>query len=71
MIGTILPVDGRKEGIYDINADELRRLFSELTQRTKNVTFVLDSCHSGLALRDADNRSAEVFVQMQDDFGIG
>jgi hypothetical protein len=60
MIGTIVPVDSRTEGVYDINADELRALFGELTGHTKNVTFVLDSCHSGLAFKDvAVARSVE------------
>jgi hypothetical protein len=59
-IGTILPVDSRTTGVFDINADELRGLFDELTQKTKNVTFFLDSCHSGLAFKDvAESRSVD------------
>jgi hypothetical protein len=58
LISTIVPYDSRTAGVYDITADELRGLFSLLTQITKNVTFVFDSCHSGLIMREIRERSA-------------
>ncbi len=61
---TIVPVDSRTLGVYDISDDELNGLFTQLNKKTKNVTFVLDCCHSGTGTRgvalarrvDADNR---------------
>jgi Caspase domain len=44
---TIVPVDSRTAGVYDITDDEINGLFQELTKKTKNVTFILDCCHSG------------------------
>ena len=58
LISTIVPYDSRTEGIFDISADELRGLFSLLSPITKNVTFVFDSCHSGLIMRDILENSA-------------
>ena len=52
-ISTIVPHDSRAEGVFDISADELRGLFSLLAEKTKNVTFIFDSCHSGMLLKDA------------------
>jgi Caspase domain len=57
-ISTIVPHDSRTEGVFDISADELRGLFSRLSPITKNVTFVFDSCHSGLIMRDILENSA-------------
>ena len=48
---TIVPHDARSEGVFDISDDELNGLLNQLTQRTKNVTVILDSCHSGAAAR--------------------
>ncbi|MCK4763992.1 MAG: caspase family protein [Candidatus Aminicenantes bacterium] len=48
---TIVPHDSRTEGKYDIRDDELNGLFNELTKKTKYVTFILDSCHSGSGIR--------------------
>ena len=48
---TILPYDTRTDGVFDILDDELDDLFAELSQYTANVTFILDSCHSGTASR--------------------
>ncbi|MGO9600277.1 MAG: caspase domain-containing protein [Isosphaeraceae bacterium] len=59
-ISTIVPHDSRTEGVYDINADELRGLFSLLAEKTKNVTFIFDSCHSGMALKDVATARARV-----------
>ena len=48
---TIVPHDSRQEGIYDISDDEINGLLNKLTRKTKNVTFILDSCHSGSTAR--------------------
>jgi len=61
-ISTIVPHDSRTEGVYDISADELRGLFSLLTEKTKNVTFIFDSCHSGMALKDVATARARVIA---------
>jgi hypothetical protein len=50
---TIVPQDSRKPGVYDLTDDELNGLLTELTARTKNVTVVLDCCHSGDGTRGA------------------
>ncbi len=54
---TLVPNDSRDpEGkVFDISDDELNELFLELQQKTRNVTFILDSCNSGTALRAAGN----------------
>ena len=59
-ISTIVPHDSRTEGVYDISADELRGLFSLLAEKTKNVTFIFDSCHSGMVLKDVATARARV-----------
>lgn len=46
---TILPVNGRTEGIPDITDDELDEIFSKL--KTPHAVFVFDSCHSGTVTR--------------------
>lgn len=48
---TIVPHDSRTPGKFDIRDDELNGLFTELTKKTKHVTFILDSCHSGSGIR--------------------
>ena len=48
---TLVPYDSRTEGVFDISDDEVNGLLKQLTQKTKNVTFVFDSCHSGAAAR--------------------
>ena len=50
---TIVPHDSRQGGVYDLSDDELNGLLRELSQKTRNVTVILDSCHSGTALRAA------------------
>ena len=50
---TIVPQDSRQGGVFDISDDELNGLLRELSQKTRNVTVILDSCHSGTALRAA------------------
>lgn len=48
---TIVPHDSRTPGVFDINDDELNGLLQQLSEKTKNITFILDSCHSGTATR--------------------
>jgi hypothetical protein len=52
---TIVPYDsGRKSDPgRDITDDEINALLSQLTEKTANVTFIFDSCHSGTAIRGA------------------
>jgi hypothetical protein len=56
---TIVPYDSRDpEGkVFDISGAELHSLLVELAGKTKNVTFILDSCHSGTLVRGARVRS--------------
>ena len=50
---TIVPYDSRDaEGkVFDISGAELHPLLLQLAAKTKNLTFVLDSCHSGTLVR--------------------
>mgnify|MGYP002813284043 FL=1 len=48
---TLVPQDGRTEGVPDIIDDELDAIFARL--RARSVMIVLDSCHSGTATRSA------------------
>jgi caspase domain-containing protein/subtilase family protein len=48
---TIVPQDSRTPGVFDISDDELNALLADLGRKTRNVTFILDSCHSGTASR--------------------
>ena len=50
---TLVPVDSRdpQGKVFDITDDELNDLFEQLSQHTSNITFILDSCHSGTATR--------------------
>ncbi len=48
---TIVPYDSRQGGVVDITDDDLDALLAELTAKTKNVTVILDSCHSGTATK--------------------
>lgn len=48
---TLVPYDSRTEGVFDISDDEINGLLGQLTGKTKNVTFIFDSCHSGAAAR--------------------
>jgi hypothetical protein len=56
---TIVPYDSRDaEGkVFDISGAELHALLLQLAAKTKNVTFILDSCHSGTLVRGARVRS--------------
>jgi hypothetical protein len=55
---TLVPQDGRTNGVRDIVDDELDDIFANL--RTHNVIVVLDSCHSGTATRSFDIRARSV-----------
>lgn len=55
---TIVPQDGRSEGVPDITDDELDAIFARLQARTALI--VLDSCHSGTATRAVDIRTRSV-----------
>ena len=48
---TLVPHDSRTPGVFDISDDEINGLLLQLTRKTKNVTFIFDSCHSGAAAR--------------------
>jgi hypothetical protein len=50
---TIVPYNSRdkKKKVIDIPDDKLRELLWKLTQKCKNVTFILDCCHSGSGVR--------------------
>ena len=48
---TLVPHDSRTAGVYDISDDEINGLLKQLSEKTKYVTFIFDSCHSGDAAR--------------------
>lgn len=50
---TIVTFDSRdwEKKIKDITDDELRTLLGKLTKKCKNVTIILDCCHSGSGIR--------------------
>ena len=48
---TIVPYDSRQGNVYDLRDDELDDFYAELSLLTRNVTSILDSCHSGTASR--------------------
>ena len=50
---TIVPHDSRQGGVFDISDDQINDLMSEISAKTPNVVFILDSCHSGTAARAA------------------
>jgi hypothetical protein len=56
---TIVPYDSRdpQGAVFDISGAELHPLLLQLVQQTPNVTFILDSCHSGTLIRGARVRS--------------
>lgn len=51
---TIVPHDARVGDIFDINDDEINGLLMQLSEVTPNVTFIMDSCHSGSVARAAE-----------------
>ncbi len=58
---TIVPYDSRDPAgkVFDIPGSELHPLLLQLARKTKNVTFILDSCHSGTLVRGARVRAIE------------
>ncbi len=56
---TIVPYDSRDPGgkVFDISGAELHPLLVQLASKTTNLTFILDSCHSGTLVRGARVRS--------------
>ena len=52
---TIVPYDSRDPAgkVFDISGAELHPLLLQLAKKTKNLTFILDSCHSGTLVRGA------------------
>jgi hypothetical protein len=56
---TIVPYDSRdpQGKVFDISGAELHPLLVQLASKTSNVTFILDSCHSGMLVRGARVRS--------------
>lgn len=55
---TIVPQDGRTDGVPDITDDELEAILSQF--KTSQVVVVLDSCHSGTATRGLEVRARSV-----------
>ena len=48
---TIVPYDSDTDGSKDITDDEIQELLQALAAKVPNITFILDSCHSGSASR--------------------
>lgn len=50
---TLVPYDSRDPAgkVFDISGSELHGLLQQLAAKTKNITFILDSCHSGTLIR--------------------
>lgn len=48
---TICPYDARSDNKYDITDDEIAGLLAQLRAKTRNVTVIFDSCHSGNATK--------------------
>jgi hypothetical protein len=55
---TIVPFDSRdpQGKVFDISGTELHSLLRSLSAKTRNITFILDSCHSGTLVRGARAR---------------
>lgn len=51
---TIVPQDSRTPGVYDISDDEINGLLKQLSAVTPNITFIMDSCHSGTVTKALD-----------------
>ena len=58
---TIVPYDSRDPArkVFDISGAELHPLLLQLAKKTRNLTFILDSCHSGTLVRGARVRGIE------------
>jgi hypothetical protein len=50
---TIVPQDSRLPTVYDIPDDSINSLLQLLSEKTDNITFIFDSCHSGTGSRGA------------------
>ena len=55
---TLVPHDGRTQGVPDITDDELEAIVARL--KARSILIVLDSCHSGTATRSLDIRTRSV-----------
>ena len=55
---TLVPYDGRTEGVPDITDDELGEILSKL--KTKHAIIVIDACHSGTSTRGVAMRTRRV-----------
>jgi hypothetical protein len=55
---TIVPYDSRdpQGKVFDIAGSELHEWLVQLAAKTHNITFILDSCHSGTLVRGARTR---------------
>ena len=62
---TIVPYDSRDPAgqVFDISGAELHGLLLQLAAKTKNITFILDSCHSGTLVRGARVRNIPADVR--------
>src|SRR5215472_6009533 len=56
---TIVPYDSRGGQVFDISGAELHPLLLQLARKTKNLTYILDSCHSGTLVRGARVRGVD------------
>ena len=52
---TLVPVDARANGVYDIADKELVALIQEVADTGAQVVTIFDSCHSGGVTRDVDD----------------
>jgi len=59
LVETIVPYDSRDPAgqVFDISGSELHGLLLQLAAKTRNITFILDSCHSGTLVRGARARN--------------
>ena len=66
---TLVPYDSRdpQRRVFDISDDELNGLMRQLSDKTKNVTVILDSCHSGTGLKDIPDATLRVREIKPDD----
>ena len=48
---TIVPHDSRLNNVHDITDDMINGLLVALSNKTRNITFIFDSCHSGTAAK--------------------
>ena len=65
---TIVPQDGRTDGVPDITDDELEAILSQL--KTSQAVVVLDSCHSGTATRGLEVEVRARFVPTDTRVGL-